>query len=316
MDGKINVKFLLVLKRKVSMKKLALLGIVAFSLSLGAYDTASTEKIYSSEQIKIPDSQHIQFLSLKDGSTIIGRVIEIKENEIQFETEIGTMTIPILKIENIKEIPVSPTRKKEYWFPNPNTTRLFLGPTGRTLKKGNCYFSDVYLFFPLIAYGVTDYITISGGVSLFPGVGGDQLLYLAPKVKLISTDKFNLSTGSLIIKPPSFGSDDTPLIGMLYGVGTYGTHDANATFGLGYGFVDKDFAEEPMLMLGGELRQSRNTAFVTENWFLPGMNSPLFSLGIRFFGRNLSVDLAFFTWIYDNEIFFPPIPYVDFVYNF
>ncbi len=40
MNSKVNVKSLLTVKKRGIMKKLALLGIVVFSLSLGAYDTA------------------------------------------------------------------------------------------------------------------------------------------------------------------------------------------------------------------------------------------------------------------------------------
>src|SRR5687768_16544543 len=38
-------------------------------------------------------------------------------------------------------------------------TRLFLAPTGRPLRGGEGYFSDHWIFFPGLAYGVSDNFT-------------------------------------------------------------------------------------------------------------------------------------------------------------
>ncbi|UCE05773.1 MAG: hypothetical protein JSW07_19615 [bacterium] len=54
---------------------------------------------------------------------------------------------------------------------------------------------------------------------------------------------------------------------------------------------------------------------MTENWLLPGVDNPLISYDMRFFGEKLSVDLALINVIGDG-IIFPGIPYVDFVFNF
>ena len=104
-------------------------------------------------------------------STRIGLIVKKTGNEIDFETNLMTVTIPISSVKQIKKIPASSMRNGEYWFPNPNATRLYFAPTARMLRKGKGYFSDCYLFFRGIAYGITDNITISGGVSLLPGAG-------------------------------------------------------------------------------------------------------------------------------------------------
>jgi len=278
----------------------------------------SPERIYAQEittlkgNLRIPDSSHVQILTMQDGSTLIGRIAEIGPSEIQFVTELGKITIPITKIKEIKEVPVSAMKKGEYWFPNPNATRLYFAPTGRTLKRDEGYFADYYLFFTMFARGVTDNVTIAGGISLFPTIDPEwQMLYFAPKVGLISRNNFALSVGALVVKLPS----DLPFVGILYGVGTHGTPDGSITAGLGYGFVGSDLAEKPMIMLGGESRFSRRAAFVTENWIFPGVDRPLISYGIRFFGEAISVDLALVNTIGEG-MFLPGFPYIDFVYNF
>ncbi len=282
----------------------------------------TTESIYAQEQtgvvenLRIPDPDHVQMLTTEDGSTLMGRIVEIQEEEIQFETELGVMIISISKIKKIKEIPVSAMKEGKYWFPNPNATRLYFASTGRCLKRGEGYFANYYLFFPMFARGVTDNFTIAGGMSLFPWIGIDkQLLYFAPKVGLISRNNFALSTGILLIKLPLWDEDVSPFVGILYGVGTFGGLDGSFTAGLGYGFQGSNLADMPMVMLGGEVRTSRNIAFVTENWIIPGVDQPLVSYGLRFFGESISVDLALLNTI-GKGTFFPGMPYIDFIYNF
>ena len=281
----------------------------------------ATESIYAVEQtgvvenLRIPDPDNMQIVTTEDGSTLMGRIIEIQEDEIQFETELGVMIISISKIKKIKEIPVSAIKKGEYWFPNPNATRLYFASTGRCLKRGEGYFADYYLFFPMFAHGVTDNFTIAGGISLVPGVGMKQLFYFMPKVGLVAEDNFALSAGALIVKLPSFDNEDTPFAGILYGVGTFGGLDGSFTAGLGYGFYGSELADKPMVMLGGEVRVSRRMAFVTENWMFPGLDGALISYGVRLFGESISVDLAWINLIGAGS-FFPGIPYIDFVYNF
>jgi len=268
------------------------------------------------ENLRIPDFDNVQILITQDGSTNIGRIVEIGINEIQFETDFGKIAIPIAKIKEIKEIPASSIKKGRYWFPNPNVTRLYFAPTGRCLKKGRGYFADYYLFFPMATYGITDNITIGGGFSLLPGIDiSEQIFYLTPKLGLVSTDNLALSIGALIIKIPGFGEENSPIVGILYGVGTYGKPDASLSFGLGYGFVDNELAEKPMVVLGGERRLSQRIAFVTENWIFPGVEYPLISYGLRFFGESLSVDFALIILL-GEEFFFPGFPYIDFVFNY
>jgi len=265
--------------------------------------------------LRIPDSSHMQILKLKDGTTLHGRIIEIGKSNIQFKTDIGKLTIPITKIIEIKEIPLSLIKKGAYWFPNPNETRLFFAPTGRCLKRGEGYFADYYIFFPMVAIGVTDNITLAGGLSLFPfdNFIENNLFYFTPKVGFSAGDNFALSLGAMIVKLPTFEDDDLPTVGILYGVGTLGSSNSSITIGLGYGFADWELADKPMFMLGGQHRVSRRISLVTENWMFPGIDNVLISYGFRFFGETLSVDLGFIT---STGGIFPGIPYIDFVFKF
>ncbi len=266
-----------------------------------------------SESLIAPPEGMLQIISLADGSSLVGRILEVSDQDVRFESEVGIVTIPISKVTSIELVAGSAFRDGQYWFPNPNQTRLFFAPTGRMLGQGKGYFTDVYLFFPGVVYGITDNISLGGGVSLFPGVDFDeQLLYLMPKIGVSASSSFAFSTSVLLVRIP----DDDPFLGgILFGSGTLGSGDKSLTFGIGYGFWDGELADKPAILLGGELRASRRIALVSENWVLPDFDEPLVSLGVRFFGNSLSVDMALINSIGGDAIF-PGVPYVDFVYNF
>jgi hypothetical protein len=149
-------------------------------------------------------------------------------------------------------------------------------------------------------------------MTLIPGLDIDeQIFYFTPKVGLKTSHNTNVAAGALVLALP----EDDPVVGILYGVGTFGDPDGCLTVGLGYGFVEDDVVDKPMFMIGGEKRLSRRVSFVSENWIFPEVDEPLVSAGFRFFGEGISVDLGLIN-VLGEDIFFPGIPWVDFVFNF
>lgn len=264
------------------------------------------------ETLYVPDSLHVQILRSNDGSTLYGRITEIFDEEIEFATDIGTLKIKITDIKTVEKVHQSSFRGGEYWFPNPNNTRLYFAPKGRMLKKGTGYFQNIYVFFSGFAVGLTDHISLGGGMSLFPVIGLDnQLFYLTPKVGFKAMEMFDLAAGALILNAPG---ENPETMGMLYSAGTLGNDNRNITLVFGYRFENSALEKKPMVMLGYEGRTTRRTAFVSENWMGSGFDDPFVSYGVRFFGKKIAVDLAFI--ILKQGAFFPGIPYVDFIYNF
>jgi len=272
-----------------------------------------------SGMLHVPDSGKTQIITLNDGSTLTGKITKVNVDSIAFTTQMGEMTISIDKIVEIKEVASSSFKGGKFWFPNPNQTRLYLSPTGRMLKKGQGYFSDLLLFFPSVSFGVTDNITLGGGVSLFPGVDIDkQLYYLNPKIGFNAGKNVALAGSVLIMRIPGFDDDgfDTPKsMGIVFGTCTIGGEDNSFTFGVGHGYVGDEFAESPAVLFGGEYRIARRLSLVSENWKFPDVDNPLISYGLRFFGESISVDLALFN-VLSEDFFFPGIPMVGFIWNF
>ena len=272
-----------------------------------------------SGMLHVPDSGKTQIITLNDGSTLTGKITKVNVDSIAFTTQMGEMTISIDKIVEIKEVASSSFKGGKFWFPNPNQTRLYLSPTGRMLKKGQGYFSDLLLFFPSVSFGVTDNITLGGGVSLFPGVDIDkQLYYLIPKIGFNAGKNVAIAGSVLIMRIPGFDDDgfDTPKsMGIVFGTCTIGGEDNSFTFGVGHGYVGDEFAESPAVLFGGEYRIARRLSLVSENWKFPDVDNPLISYGLRFFGESISVDLALFN-VLSEDFFFPGIPMVGFIWNF
>ena len=301
------------------MRKIIFLRLILILILTGlTADTvlANSQEILP-EDLQPPPPDHLQIITTQDGSRSFGRIVSHDGESIRFATEMGELIIPLQRINSIEVVPETSLREGSYWFPNPNVSRLYFAPTGRMLPKGEGYFADYYFFFPTVVYGFTDRFTFGGGFSLLPGVGLDeQLWYVTPKFGLVSQPKFNAAIGVLAAGIPALADEeDAPsLFGVLYAVGTIGKPDKSMTFGLGYGFADDELADRPMVTVGGEYRAWRRIAFVSENWWMPGVDFPFISYGLRFFGEKLSVDFAFLNYLEDP--IFPGIPYIDFTVNF
>jgi hypothetical protein len=268
-----------------------------------AQDTPATRA-----QLRIVDSTKIQLITLRDGSSLVGRIVAVRGDTVDFEMSVGRVPILVGDIRELKETAVGTMHDGQYWAANPNATRLFFAPSGQMLKKGEGYFADYELFFPGFAYRVTDNISVGGGVSLIPAGLDEQVYYFTPKVGMSFGDQIHVSAG-LLVAGTKGGTG-----GIGYGAGTFGNGDASVTVGLGYGFAGGDIESKPVAMLGGEKRISRRVALVTENYLLPtSENNLVYSFGLRFIGEKLTTDLALFNVAGSGII---GLPYVDFVFRF
>jgi hypothetical protein len=255
------------------------------------------------------DTSKVQRITLTDGSKLIGKIVSDSTSKVVFRTSSGVqMEIDKSSIEEIKFIE-GEWVKGEFIREDPNQTRLFFAPTARALKQGRGYFSAYEIFFPMLAIGITDFITLAGGMSLFPGAS-EQIIYIAPKVRLVHLDNFDLAGGVLYMSV----SDHT--FGITYGVATVGTSTASLTLGLGWGFVDSELSDDPSLVIGGEVQLSNSIKLITENWFPPKMDGGLVSFGIRFFGESIAGDFGLMRSTNSSSSGFPFLPWVGFVYNF
>ena len=259
-------------------------------------------------------------ISLTDGTSITGSIVAEDDDNLQIVTPAGLqVTVPRASIVAIKPVQGKVVQGVLQRY-DPSYSRLIFAPTGRPLAAGEGYFSNYYVFFPGITYGLTDHVSITGGVSLLPGLSlGDQLVTLAPRVGLRVSDQLAVSAGTLFMTVAGEGS-----VGIAFATGSFGGQDRSLTVGLGYGYTkekgeDVDFAQYPILMFGGNLRLSNSVALVSENWLITGKGGGLgeqpFAAALRFFGERIAVDVGA---IVIGEVIKEgvPIPWLSFVYHF
>lgn len=257
---------------------------------------------------------------LRDGSTVMGRVERADGDSVVVVGSAGRLALPRASVDDVRAAGSAHTRANgstDCWFENPNATRLFFGPTGRTLARGQGYVADFEVVIASAHVGLTDRVMVGGGGLLIPGV--PTVWFVSPKVGLIRGDQFNLSVGAVAGGVGDYGDALTrrggDIGGIAYVAGTYGSPDHSLTLAVGDGFAGSKVSGQPAVMLGGETRVARRISLVSENYILPTVNAPLVSYGLRFMGEKIAVDLAFFNFT-DGRVGFPGIPYVDFVFRF
>jgi len=274
---------------------------------------------------KQPDSTTAEatpthLLRTRDGSKLIGRVVAESADSVWFVSNGAAFTIARTQIAELRAFGADRIKNGEYWFADPNRTRLFFAPTARMLAKGEGYFSDSYIFLANVAGGVTSNFTMGGGMSLFPSSNPqNNIFFLTPKVGLVEKPNFALAAGALVGVAGFEGLEPKDRsFGILYGVGTAGSEDHHLDFGAGWGYAGGSISGDPAIMIGGATRVSRRVSLLSENYFVPSVSeNGLVSYGMRFFGEKIAVDLAFFNAVGPNTtLLFPGVPYVAFAVKF
>ncbi len=207
--------------------------------------------------------------------------------------------------------------------------RLFYMPTGYCLEKGEIsvegYLEDLdpFSLMPLVGYGVTSNITVSGGFSIIPEAGKEQFYYGSAQIGFVHKEKFAFSAAILAIHVPYEELFemlfDASTFGIFSGIVTYDTEYFGLTGGVGYGFAGGDPAEDPMFILGGELKLAKNQSILAEDIFFPGFDMHFLIVGMRVFGvfnKNSSLEVGFHASISEGEFSFSDYPHVGFHFYF
>lgn len=264
-----------------------------------------------------------QELLLKDGTRAIGRVEHVDDGHFTFRTTAGV----VMEVNTGQVEALGPVGGRvvggEFWPVDSNPTRLFFGPTGRTLKRGESYLAVYEVFLPFVQYGVTDRFTIGAGAPLIFAGGSDTPFWITPKVQVFKRESTEASVGLLQFLNVGNGS-----VGIAYGVVTKGGADAAISVGAGYAFSHfsgdgddngtsgNEFGSgsggAPVLMVAGERRVTRRVKVITENYIVRG--GTLVSAGVRFLGERLTADLGMATPLGVDG--FVAVPVINFVWKF
>lgn len=244
----------------------------------------------------------VYHLETRDGNGYTGIIVASDTARVIFKADnLGEITIPRKEIKTIEQIDAEKLKKGKFWFENPQATRYLFSPNGYGLKKGEGYYQNVWVLFNSFAIGLTDHISVGGGVvPAFLFAGSPTPAWVTAKVSLpVVKEKFNLGAG--VLAGTVLGESETGF-GIFYGIATVGSKDVNASIGMGYGFAGGSISRAPMLNLSGMCRITSRVYLVTENYLFSdsNANTAVLSFGGRTIFKNAGLDYGLLLPVSDD----------------
>jgi hypothetical protein len=254
--------------------------------------------------------QHVRWneIVFKDGSRMFGTIVSEDEEQVVLKNQSGTVVAAKrADIASIEEV-TGDLVDGRFVPVDPNATRLFFGPTGRSLARGQTYLGVYEFLMPFVQVGITDRLSIGGGTPLVFGFDeSDRPFWITPKLQLIHHARTQVAVGTFHVFNASGAGG-----GVAYAVGTHGGSTASFTIGGGVAYGTGD-SRSGVLMAGGERQVGHNLKLISENYVWKDGHG-ITSAGVRFFGERLSADLAIAIPIGIEELI--GFPVVNFVYAF
>ena len=248
-------------------------------------------------------------LTLRDGTRAYGRVEHSDRGLVTFVTTAGA-TIEVQAAEIVSVHAVNGrVVAGEFRRVDPNPTRLFFGPTGRSLKQGTGYFGVYEILLPFVQVGLTDRISFGAGTPLIFGDGSAHPLWITPKAQLYAGESVQASVGVMHFLNVGDGN-----FGVAYVVGTKGTTDSAVTGGVGYAY-DRSYNSTngaAVVMVGAEHRITRGMKILSENYIFNG--GGILTGGVRWLGERFAADLALV--VPTDGVSTVAFPLVNVVYSF
>ena len=250
------------------------------------------------------------------GAIIKGELLESDDISMTIETKSGTTIVKKDKIalfttykddESYESDTDDDSKNDKPKSKNYSGSHYLFNQSAYSLKKGQSYYENTYLFLNSFAFGITDNFSITTGfegisliIGQFPGV------YVVPKYSIpfeggafaVSTSLYALQAGS------SYG-------GLLQGIFTLGNLDRNISFGAGYAFSFGNDNTGYTINVSGILDVSKNISLITENYILAGefSSETFITAGVRFHSKKnnnfLTVSLIRNN-NFDSDLFFWP----------
>jgi hypothetical protein len=261
--------------------------------------------------IVVPPPGETQELVLRDGTRAYGRVERVEGDRVVFRTTVGgVLEVDAAGIASLRTVQ-GRVINGEFLPADSNPTRLFFGPTGRSLPRGSGYVAVYEVVAPFVQVGITDRISLGAGTPLVFADDTAHPFWITPKVQVLARPTTQAAVGVMHFTNVSDG-----YFGVAYGVVTKGSRDSAVTFGVGYAYAydrgDGEHDSTAIAMIGGEHRVSRRVKLITENYVFSGGGIGTF--GVRFLGDHLSADLGLAVPIGADD--FIAFPVVNFVWRF
>ena len=267
----------------IQMKKLtwmlAIMACVFIGQLVHGQTTADTTKVFMVETW--------------DDNVFFGKLLFNRNDTVALTTQfIGNVYFKRSGIKDMRWVKPSSIHGSKVWGENAQDSRYLFTPNGYGLKQGEGYYQNIWVLWNQASVGITDNISIGAGiVPLFLFTSPYNPVWLTTKVSIpIVKDKINVGGGLLVAKL----TGEEGRIGVAYGVGTYGDRDANVTLGMGYGFINKEWAKRPLFSASAMKRVSQNFFLLTDNYLILAGEEHLilFSMGGRALINRAGIDFG------------------------
>jgi hypothetical protein len=205
---------------------------------------------------------------------------------------------------------------------DPNSSFYLFSPSAFAIESGKLYCRDFCLFFPSLNYGLANILSAQAGLFWYPGMDYKNAPFVGNlKITPFETNIFSFAVGITYINLPEIKKERILSTGFAFVTGTFGNRYNHASVSAGWGYIQKESEwqreDKPIIIAAGNLRLLDFVSFVTENWVFPDekIEDSLLTMALRFFGRQIAVDLgATFTATSIQEKI-APIPVINITYH-
>ena len=283
------------------------------SLLVVVLGTALSTASPPSPSVTVTPSNTPQELVLSDGTRLVGIVESVSDDVIEVQTgpdersQISrSRVVAVFKSAPPSAATLSAASlPRDRWTNDSSDTRLLLGPTARSLKRGEAYVDDLSLFFPSVQVGLSDRVSIGAGTPLALPQTDFRFGWITPKVQIFNGQKTQAALG--LVHVAAAGHH----LGLAYGVTTHGTSNAAVTLGLGLAYPQFE-VRRPVVLVGAEKRVSNRVKLITENYLAGQDGNVILSGGIRVVQRRRTLDLS---WVKFPGMPLYPLPLVRFSFQ-
>jgi hypothetical protein len=260
---------------------------------------------------------------LKNGDKIVGTVKTESQNELFVEKANGE-EIRVEKVELVATFAVEgKIRNGKLYRRDPNASVYIFAPSAYPIYHGKGFCRDFCLFFPSINYGLTNHLSLQGGLFWYPGMDIKSTPFVGNlKGTILNTDVISLAGGLMYVNFPSTGDDKIYGAGFGFLTVTVGNEYSHGSISTGWGYIQSEngweVMDKPIAVAAVNIRVLPYLSFVSENWFYPdvALEDALLTVSARFFGQQIGLDLGAIFSVNSLRDGDTPIPLISITYHY
>jgi hypothetical protein len=205
---------------------------------------------------------------------------------------------------------------------DPNSSFYLFSPSAFAIENGKLYCRDFCLFYPSLNYGLANIVSAQAGLFWYPGMDYKNTPFVGNlKISAFETNIFSLAGGISYVNLPVIQKEKIYSTGYAFVTGTFGNRYNHASISAGWGYIQREDEwqreDKPIVIAAGNLRILDFMSIVMENWFFPDekVEDSLLSVALRFFGRQIAVDIGATFTANSIQEKVDPIPVINITYH-